>query len=399
MGMMPVATELAKKVRAIDWDFIGAWTHEGIHGLHWYPGSFIPQVASNLVRLLTQPGDCVLDPFCGCGTTLVEAVKLGRSAIGLDNNRVGVLAAQAKCTFFDLGALHRERAALCDGAAAPGTGPLFASVARCPEHVLRDGLGKWYGEHTLSSILILRDLIEALPHDRSRMFFCICLSHVLKSCCSQEKHWGWVADNVTPKKLKERDVLRFFGQHTKRMIDAFEAFYRGIDEGGLGGARALRRSGVLLHDCRDRLPVSCRIDAVVTSPPYPCVIDFVKAQRLSYDLFGWDFEGDRATEIGARWKRFRKGQSEEYHRAMLVAFRNIDKVLRRGGLVGLVIDETDRRRSVLPDAAKLDIARLLKENLGYDSVLDNVTRRFSGQRLLDRRGSRNSECIVVLRKP
>jgi tRNA G10 N-methylase Trm11 len=44
----------------------------------------LPAIAVHAVTAYTQPGDLVLDPMCGIGTTLVEAARLGRDAIGIE---------------------------------------------------------------------------------------------------------------------------------------------------------------------------------------------------------------------------------------------------------------------------------------------------------------------------
>ncbi|MFY1652818.1 TRM11 family SAM-dependent methyltransferase [Solwaraspora sp. WMMB762] len=49
-----------------------------------HPARMLPAIAAHAVRSYTRPGDLVLDPMCGIGTTLVEAVRLGRDAIGVE---------------------------------------------------------------------------------------------------------------------------------------------------------------------------------------------------------------------------------------------------------------------------------------------------------------------------
>ena len=70
-----------------------AETTKHIHRLHPYKGKFIPQLVEYFLDSHTdnfkrdvyfQPGDIVLDPFCGSGTTLVQANELGMHAIGID---------------------------------------------------------------------------------------------------------------------------------------------------------------------------------------------------------------------------------------------------------------------------------------------------------------------------
>ena len=61
------------------------------HGYHRYPAKFIPQIVSRLVKKYTKKGDLIIDPFGGCGTTLVESKVMCRSSIRVDINPVAVL--------------------------------------------------------------------------------------------------------------------------------------------------------------------------------------------------------------------------------------------------------------------------------------------------------------------
>jgi hypothetical protein len=49
-----------------------------------HPAKMLPAVAAHAIAHYTQPGDLVLDPMCGIGTTLVEAVRAGRRAVGIE---------------------------------------------------------------------------------------------------------------------------------------------------------------------------------------------------------------------------------------------------------------------------------------------------------------------------
>lgn len=49
-----------------------------------HPGKMLPAIAARAITEYTQPGDLVLDPMCGIGTTLVEAIHLGRDAVGVE---------------------------------------------------------------------------------------------------------------------------------------------------------------------------------------------------------------------------------------------------------------------------------------------------------------------------
>jgi site-specific DNA-methyltransferase (cytosine-N4-specific) len=94
-----VSTSITEKLKAIAWDFADAKTGEGPHGIHPYPAKFIPQIPRALLKLF-HPGDDspVLDPFCGSGTTLVEAMFAGMPSIGIDVHPLATLIAKVKTT-------------------------------------------------------------------------------------------------------------------------------------------------------------------------------------------------------------------------------------------------------------------------------------------------------------
>lgn len=86
-------------------------TTKHVHKLHPYKGKFIPQLVEYFLdqhtddfkkEVFFQPGDIVLDPFCGSGTTLVQANELGIHSIGIDVSVFNCLMTETKLAEYNL---------------------------------------------------------------------------------------------------------------------------------------------------------------------------------------------------------------------------------------------------------------------------------------------------------
>jgi 23S rRNA G2445 N2-methylase RlmL len=74
LSVWPVAQQLAREQRR----------HRYLPESNAHPGKMLPALAREAIRRYTRPGELVLDPMCGIGTTLVEAAHLERQAIGIE---------------------------------------------------------------------------------------------------------------------------------------------------------------------------------------------------------------------------------------------------------------------------------------------------------------------------
>ena len=77
-----------------------------VHSLHPYLGKFVPQIVEIFLRKFEPIAVC--DPFCGSGTTLVEAATLGINAIGCDISEFNTLISRVKTEKCDLELLEFE---------------------------------------------------------------------------------------------------------------------------------------------------------------------------------------------------------------------------------------------------------------------------------------------------
>ncbi|CAN5449453.1 hypothetical protein BH10ACT3_BH10ACT3_00170 [soil metagenome] len=354
------------ELQEVDWDFTGQSMGDGFSRFHWHPARFLPQLPAILISALSEPGDHVLDPFCGSGTTLVEARLQGRVALGIDTNPVAALIAAAKTAPFDRDSFDRFVVSTLDSVAnSLGTfgGRLDAVSANIPN---LDEQQRWYHERTLAELGVIW---HTLNHAEPAYYLAgaATFSSILREVCSQDKHWGWICDNVTPKTLVYRDAVTSFANK----LQEYGASARDLND----IADQSLECRVATGECANQLATepTDSIDLVVTSPPYFGVTDYAKAQRLSFLWFGFPLEATRQSEAGARSKRRRKTALTEFLRDMEDSFVQIARVLKPGAFCAIVLGESPAR------AAHLDE---LEEVIGRSGlrVEQRIERRLPSQR-------------------
>lgn len=370
----------------LNWDFTGESGAAGLANFHWYPGRFVPQLAGLLIDNLTKPGDLVLDPFCGSGTTLVEAHRLGRGVVGIDVNPIATLIARAKLQPWQSRTFQNEARAV------------HAAIERNFSHGLLDdsiSLGAersegWYHSNTSDELSAIWAAVRETDYAYAYVFQAA-FSSILRACCSQNKHWGWVCDNVKPKEMIYRPAIKFFNQKLRDYALTASDFER--DRLAYAEIHPGTRTdtGIHLGQAQTilRLFADQSVDALVTSPPYYSVTDYTRSQRLSFLWLGLELDEVKPQETGARFKRFRKTARQQYLHEMQAIFVEVARVLRPGALCGVVAGESPARE---PYVAEL---MAISEGVGLQQEIA-IGRRISSRRTIA--SDVDSESILILRK-
>jgi hypothetical protein len=229
------------------------------HGFYKYPARFSPVFARAAIKTFTKPGDLVLDPHVGGGTTLVEARAAGREAVGVDISTLAEFVSNVKCTVYseqELGTLEAwaRRAPLCIGIHKPSSP--FADYAeqgyyKHLDHPSRWRLRKAIEQGLASAIALGTPRLEAFGR-------CV----VLRTA-------QWALDGRS--KLPSVDEFRnFLGETAKSMAEGARELRAAVQKSGREPVTVLRRSAAGLED-DFRLREMRAPRLVVTSPPYPGV--------------------------------------------------------------------------------------------------------------------------------
>lgn len=126
-----------------------------VHRLHPYLGKFVPQLVEIFLRKF-EP-DSVLDPFCGSGTTLVQANELGIPSTGADVSAFNCLLTKVKTDKYDMRKLDFEIRAILSRT--------HAELSKGPDHRLVEEeaspyLRTWFAEKALTHLLTFHSFIE-----------------------------------------------------------------------------------------------------------------------------------------------------------------------------------------------------------------------------------------------
>ena len=255
-------------------------TRYSVHGLHEYKGRFNPQVVRFLLNYCSaNKRTKILDPFCGSGTTLVEAAIRGCMAVGLDMNPLAVFLSNAK-----LGALAisaREIDSALQLVLKSLNGSHTVRLLQPPDARLAY-LAKWFPEETLP---ILEALRASIREHGGRA------ESVLLSLAS---------DLLRDYSLQEPSDLRIRRRNCPLPSEPFLHAYAVRADGFLRNLCAAQEvtglveldSQAVLEDSRElvaaveRKSLVGKYDLVITSPPYATALPYIDTQRLSLVWIG-----------------------------------------------------------------------------------------------------------------
>jgi DNA methylase len=301
-----------------------------VHRLHPYLGKFVPQLVEVLLQRYFRPGQHVLDPFVGSGTTLVQALESGLDATGSDIAAFNCLLADVKTRAYNPFVLERELRSAHER--------VGETVDERPSGYVR----AWFAPGAARELLGFRALVGDFE---SVDVLRVALARAARSA-RQTTHFDLEFPRAPQRGEywchKHRRVCRptevaapFLRRYLLDTLARIKAFSR---------LRASGRAATILHGDARELDFGDRFDGVVTSPPYPGLIDYHEQHRYAYDLLGL---GDcRELELGAGALGTSKAALAAYSDGIVTVLTNVRSSLRPGAPVAIVVND---RRGLYPE--------------------------------------------------
>jgi hypothetical protein len=293
-----------------------------VHRLHPYHGKFIPQLVEVLLDRYLPVGGHVLDPFAGSGTTLVQALESGLDATGAELAAFNCLLMRVKTARYDGEALRDEIHDVVDRLDG------LKTTAR-PNAYMR----RWYSTAAAKQLLAFRDQAQ---------------SEVLRVIMSRAARSARQAAHFDLEAPSEPVTGEYWCHKHRRMcrpVEAANGFLRRYALDTLtrietfSGVRSNCVAHVLHGDSRT-IEYDDVFDGVITSPPYPGLIDYHEQHRYAYELLG--LEEQRDLELG---KGSTKAALESYSEGIAQALANAASALAPGAPLLIVVND---RRDLYP---------------------------------------------------
>lgn len=299
-----------------------------LHSMCSYLGGFPPKVPRALIERLVGPRTMVLDPFCGSGTTLVEASLAGRPSIGVDLNPLATTLSRAKLQPVMLEDVNDRLTELAEG---------FRGEIEIDD--VPDSLIPIFHRRTLAQLFYLR---RALSNDAPEdIFLRGCLLGIMHGKHRRDGTTAYLSVDMPNTFSMSPDYVRRFVERnglSQPPVDVFSKLRERAAWLLRKGALPNRPSSTVLHGDAGNLGKVLAeagvgtVGAIVTSPPYLGI--------LRYGAFNWIrlwFLGYSQYDID---RSLQTTDSLDLYLSFMASFLSgAASVLRPGGVVALVVGD------------------------------------------------------------
>lgn len=240
----------------------GLRTAEFTHTIHRFPGKFVPQVARELLQLVGATAKTLIaDPFCGSGTSLVEASLAGIPTVGVDFDPLAVFMSRVKTTALSVRQIADLRKFWDRKIGTASHDDLATAVPN---------LYHWFKPEVAKQLAFLKKKALCIEDEKQRLFSLVVLSSIIRRVSN--------ADDQTQKTYVSGTLKKTPPLPEELFPTFIEKALRGMES----YARAPRAPVVLERGDARTWQSAKKLDGIITSPPYIDSIDYVYNQMLEY---------------------------------------------------------------------------------------------------------------------
>jgi site-specific DNA-methyltransferase (cytosine-N4-specific) len=354
----------------IDFDFCNSDTMYLTHSLHPYPAKFPPQLPHTILEQFAHEKATVLDPFCGSGTTLVEARLLGCNAIGVDVNGLSSLLSKVKAT-----PLSKTELAQIQSFLDLITNEDLQWKTKRPTIEVKkiEGLEHWFQLNVAEELTHILNRISEQKNENVRDFLKIVLSSIIVRVSNQESDTRFAAKN---KNIPNNFTFNLFLSRANEYLTRIADYSQKVN-----GDNYLK---LLNADSRNLSMLDNEsVDIIITSPPYANTYDYYLYHKFRKRWLDLDVQYAQYNEIGSRREYSSlKKPATQWTTDLKKCFSEMHRLIKKDGLAFIVIGDSVIKKelikidevitSFMPEIG-FEICNIISSNLSEHSRIFNPT--------------------------
>lgn len=342
-----------------------------VHRLHPYLGKYIPQLVEVFLRKYFLPGQTVLDPFSGSGTTLVQANELGINSIGYDVSAFNVLLCSVKTARYDLPKVREEILDILQKVREITQNQylqlsLWNDLESLQLETDNEYLMTWFAPQARYELLTYCRLIETGGYTYTDLLKII-LSRSARSARltthfdldfpkkpQSEPYWCYKHSRICQSTTEAFKFLHRYSLDTLKRIEEF--------------SKKQSNAFSEIHHEDSRNASFPATDGIITSPPYVGLIDYHQQHAYAYHLLG--LQDKREEEIGAAVEGSSQKAQQKYIESIARVFRQAAKSMPTNSPIIVVAND---RKHLYPQIAEQAEVRV-------EAILERHVNRRTGRR-------------------
>jgi len=321
------------------------------HNFHPYPAKFIPQIPKEIILKKSQVDDWILDPFCGSGTTLVEAKIHARNSIGVDINPLSTLISKVKTTFLSpiqIQEIKNIKKKISDD--------INNNVSYPIPHF--HNIDHWFKKSIQHALAVVKYHIENIVDEDVSNFLKVAFSSIIVKVSNQESDTRYAA---VEKNVKPSDVVTLLNRKINDMCERIVQ-YRMI----ASNARVI----IFNKDSTKLDYVTEEVSLALTSPPYMNSYDYYLYHKHRMNWLGMDYKWTQEKEFGSRNKHNDYGLGiEAYKTPIRTNALNVKKILKNGGYYCVVVGDAILKGELIRMNVVFDD---IFEDIGYNKIMEFI---------------------------
>lgn len=233
-----------------------------------YREGFASELITELISMSgAQPGECIIDPFCGSGTTNVVSILNGYDTLGLDVNPMSAFITSAKVDHYKQSDLDLASAYL-------------ESLKSFSEHdfkIYYEDIRKYFNESNFRELVRIKTFLNTLNDSKAKNILLVAFNSIIMDCSDRKRD----GNGLKMRQTKVDNVMQIFQSKVELIISDINS----IKPNELATGHGVYNTAYELYDEYLKSFSTNKPGAIIFSPPYANSFDYFESYKLEL-VFG-----------------------------------------------------------------------------------------------------------------